>query len=50
MESAPQDNNGEQKQGEIIGQLKEDVKQKISNKDTLTGGDRGYKYIEGMEK
>jgi len=37
------DNNDEQKQGEIIGELMEDVKQKISNTDILTGGDRGYK-------
>ena len=35
--------NDEQKQGEIIGELKEDVKQNISNKDTLTRGGRGYK-------
>ena len=38
------ENNNEQKQGEIIGELKEDVEQKISNNDTLTGGGgRGYK-------
>ena len=36
------DNNDKQKQGEIIGELKEDVEQNISNKDTLTGGGRGY--------
>ena len=37
------DNNDEQKQGENIGELKEDVvKQKISNTVILTGG-RGYK-------
>jgi len=37
------DNNDEQKQGEIIGELKEDVEQKTSNKDILTGGGRDYK-------
>jgi hypothetical protein len=35
------DHNDEQKQGEIIGELQEDVN--ISNKDTLTRGGRGYK-------
>ena len=37
------DENDEEQQGEIIGELKEDVKQKMSNTDKLTGGDRGYK-------
>jgi len=37
------DRNDKQKQGDIIGELKEDVEQKISNKDILTGGGRGYK-------
>jgi hypothetical protein len=36
-------NNDEQKQCEITGELKEDVKQKISNKDALTCDSRGYK-------
>jgi len=37
------DKNDKHKQGEIFGELKEDVKQKISNKNILTGGGRGYK-------
>ena len=44
------DNNDEQKQGEIIGELMEDVKQKISNTDKLTGGDWSYKEMERKEK
>jgi hypothetical protein len=45
------DNNDEQQQGEIIGELKEDVEQKISNNDKLTsGGNRGYKLMTGKEK
>jgi hypothetical protein len=35
--------NDEQKTGWNYWVLKEDVKQKISNKDILTGGGRGYK-------
>jgi hypothetical protein len=37
------DHNDEQKLGEIIGELKGDVKQNLSNKDTLTRGGRSYK-------
>ncbi len=44
------DNNDVQKQCEIIGELKEDVEQKRSNKDTLTDGGRGYKLIVGKEQ
>ncbi len=44
------DNNDEQKQGEIIDELKQAVEQRISNKDTLTGGGRRYQLIEGKEQ
>ncbi len=49
-EQVQTDKNDEQQQGEIIGELNQDVEQNISNQDTLTGGGRGYQLISGKEK